>query len=68
MSRALTVAGYAVLALSAVGLEIAARRWRRVATLGAAVSAAVRQQAVRVAILSGWLWLGWHLFVRVSWR
>lgn len=68
MSRVLTLAGYALLATSAVGLELAARRGGRVATFGAALSSAVRWPALRVAVLAGWLWLGWHLFVRVSWR
>ncbi len=68
MSRSLTLAGYVVLATGAVGLEGAARRWGRVATFRAALSAAVRRPSVRVAVLAAWLWLGWHLFVRVSWR
>ncbi|HEX6596296.1 MAG TPA: DUF6186 family protein [Acidimicrobiales bacterium] len=65
--KTVTMAGYAVVALWAVGLEIAARRSGRVATLGAALCSALRWRPVRGAILAGWLWLGWHVFVRASW-
>lgn len=68
MSRSLTLAGYVVLAVAAAGLELAARRRTRTATLSAALSAALRARAVRMAVVAGWLWLGWHVFVRVSWH
>ena len=68
MTRAVTLAGYAVIALTAIGLEVAARRSTTRATFGDAVTAALRRPAIRLAVLAGWLWLGWHLFVRVDWR
>ena len=68
MTRLVTLVGYGVLALCAVGLEAAARRSRRRATFGQALDAVLRRWPVRLALLAGWLWLGWHLFVRVDWR
>lgn len=68
MTRVVTLAGYAVLALCAVGLELSARRSGHRATLGQALDALLRRWPCRLALLAGWLWLGWHLFVRVHWR
>jgi hypothetical protein len=67
MSRIVTLAGFAVLAIVAMGLEIAARRGRGV-TFGVAVRRLVRPGWVRLLVLAGWLWLGWHVFVRVDWQ
>ena len=68
MSRAVTLAGYAVLTVVALALEMLARGRGRVATFGTVLADATRTPLVRIAVLAGWLWLGWHLFVRVSWR
>jgi hypothetical protein len=67
MSRSVTLIGYAVLALSAAGLEVAARH-RGSATFVDALTIVLRSRATRLALLAGWLWLGWHLFVRVDWQ
>jgi hypothetical protein len=67
MTRALTLAGYAVLVLAALGLELAARARGR-ATFGDVVALALRRRPVRLVVLAAWLWLGWHLFVRVDWQ
>jgi hypothetical protein len=67
MSRSVTLLGYAVLLLSAGGLEVAARR-RGSATFSDALAVVLRSRAARVALLAAWLWLGWHLFVRVDWQ
>jgi Family of unknown function (DUF6186) len=67
MSRSVTLLGYAVLVAAAGGLEVAARR-RGSATLGDALTIVLRSRAARVAVLAAWLWLGWHLLVRVDWR
>lgn len=67
MTRTLTLLAYAALAATAVGLEIAARRRRIYATFGEALSVALHRRPVRLLVLAGWLWLGWHLFVRVDW-
>lgn len=68
MTRTATLLGYAVVAASAVLLEVVARRSGRLATFPAALSLALRRWPFRVAAQVAWLWLGWHLFVRVDWR
>ena len=68
MSRTLTLVGYAVIAICAVVVEVAARRWGRFSTLPEAISVAFRRWQFRLVLQAGWLWLGWHLFVRVEWR
>ena len=67
-SRAITLAGYAVLAIVALGLEARARRSRGLATFGDVVAQALRRWPCRVLLQAGWLWLGWHLFVRAHWQ
>ena len=39
-----------------------------VAVVTAAVSAVLRHRPARLVLLACWLWLGWHVFVRVHWR
>jgi hypothetical protein len=64
-ARAVILAGWVVLAVTAAAVELRARaRPSRLVTLGAAVALAFRIRFVRFAVLAGWLWLGWHLFVR----
>jgi hypothetical protein len=64
MTRVTTVAGFAVLAVAIVGTQVAALRGADVATAGAVVRALTRRRLLRWLLLAGWLWLGWHLFVR----
>ena len=66
MTRLATLLGYAVIAVCAVGLEIAARRSERIPTFADALSVALRRWPSRIVVQAGWLWLGWHLFVRVD--
>ncbi len=68
MSRVVTLVGYAVIAAAALVLEVAARRSKGVATFGEMLSIGLRRWPLRLVLLVGWLWLGWHLFVRVEWR
>ncbi len=68
MTRVVTLLGYAVIAASAVGLEFAARRTGHVTTFGDLLSLTLRRWPLRLVLLAGWLWLGWHLFVRVDGR
>ncbi|MEO7837215.1 MAG: DUF6186 family protein [Acidimicrobiales bacterium] len=68
MTRLVTLLGYAIIAACALGLEVGARRLGRFATFGNALSVAVRRWPFRVVLQASWLWLGWHLFVRVEWR
>jgi hypothetical protein len=65
MTRAGVLAGFAVLGAAAVVLEALARLGKgRVPTSGAIVDSVVRHPAIRSGLLGGWLWIGWHLFVR----
>lgn len=64
MSRAVTLAGYAVIAAAMVACQVAALAGRRRATLGDAVAAATARPAGRLVVLAAWLWVGWHVFVR----
>jgi hypothetical protein len=68
MSRIVTLVGYAIVAVCAIGLEVDARRAGRFSTFPEALSVSLRRWQVRVVLQAGWLWLGWHLFVRVEWR
>ena len=65
MTRAATLAGYAVLVAMLIACETVARRTGRVATLERVISALAAWRAVRFLMLAGWLWVGWHVFVRV---
>jgi hypothetical protein len=67
MTRAVTLAGYAVLVIAAISLELTARGRGR-ATFGDVVALSLRRRPVRLTLLAAWLWLGWHLFVRVDWQ
>jgi len=64
VSRTLTLWGYAVLAVAAVGLQAAGLLRRRTATFGQAVKRLKSMTAARPLLLAGWLWLGWHTFIR----
>ena len=64
MSRTTTLVGYAVAAAALVGCQAAALVTGRIPTLGRAVSGLARRRAGRWLLLAGWLWIGWHLFVR----
>ena len=65
MSRIVILSGFAVLIAAAGVLELRARLGSREhATLADVIDAAVRHPAGRSAALLGWLWTGWHLFVR----
>ena len=67
-ARTLILVGYVVVAASALILEAVARRGGPVASFGATLGMVLRHRVVRILVLAGWLWLGWHLFVRVEWR
>ena len=64
MTRVVTVAGFVVLAIAVAGVQVAALRGADVATLGTVVRALTRRKPARWLLIAGWLWLGWHLFVR----
>ena len=62
-ARVVTLAGYALLALSLAAWEIISVR-RRSMTLGRLVRWLTGCRATRWALFSGWAWLGWHFLVR----
>jgi hypothetical protein len=64
VSRTVTLAGYALLATTGLAYELAGRVGRRTPTLAQAVLVLTRRPVGRTVALAGWLWLGWHLFVR----
>jgi hypothetical protein len=65
MTRGLTIAGYLLVVLAIVGLEIGARRDDgRQAGIGDVFGVLSTRRAGRVAVIIGWWWLGWHFFVR----
>ena len=66
MSRAATIWGYAVLALAVVAYQVAGLVLGRTATLGQALRRLAGVPAGRFVLLAGWLWAGWHTFVRWS--
>ena len=57
-------AGFAVLLVTALALEVAARRGAGPATAADAVGAAMRTTPGRVAVLLAWVWLGVHFLAR----
>ncbi|MCL2516373.1 MAG: DUF6186 family protein [Microbacteriaceae bacterium] len=62
--RELTIAGYLLCGLAAVGLVVVGRLWpRRIAPLGRALDRVFASRAARVVIVVFWFWLGWHFFV-----
>jgi hypothetical protein len=66
MSRAATLWGYALVTVAAVAYQVAGLVLRRTATLGQALRHLSRIPTGRYMLLAGWLWVGWHTFVRWS--
>jgi hypothetical protein len=65
-SRTLTFAGYAAILSLIVLWTVMTARHERWMTLPAAVTALMRRRGVRILVMLGWVWLGWHLFARGS--
>jgi Family of unknown function (DUF6186) len=64
-TRVMTIIGFACVIIALFALEVIGRRpTTRVPTLGEWLGYLMRPRAGRVAILLGWLWLGWHYFAR----
>jgi len=63
-SRAATFLVWSSLAASLVIVQVVAVTTRRIPTLGDLIRTTVQRRAVRIICLAGWLWLGWHFFVR----
>jgi hypothetical protein len=64
-SHDVTVAGYLLVALAAVGLESAAGRGARgIASIRQIVGRVTLTRSGRLGALAAWAWLGMHLFAR----
>jgi hypothetical protein len=68
VSRPLTLVGYAALVVAIVAYQLVGLLGRRTPTLGEALEPLRRSLAGRIVLAGAWLWLGWHLFVRGTWR
>ncbi len=64
MSRPITLAGYCVAAAALLGCQLASLVSSRIPSIGHVASLIASRQAGRWLLLGGWLWIGWHLFVR----
>jgi hypothetical protein len=63
--RAATFAGYIVIVVAMIVYELFARARQR-ATFADAVTAITSTRVGKGLLVLGWLWLGWHLFVRTG--
>lgn len=68
MTPVITVSGYVLVVVIAIGLELTARRTRRVVTFAEMLAVALRRPSMRLLLQAGWFWIGWHVFVRADWR
>ena len=64
MSRTTTLAGYCLLAAALLGCQMASLVSLRMASIGQMASLIASRRVGRWLLLAGWLWVGWHLFVR----
>ncbi len=61
LTRAVTIAGYVAVVLTALVVDVLARRGaNELVPLGETVAAAMGGRTIRVAMLATWWWLGWH--------
>jgi hypothetical protein len=64
-ARAMIIAAYAALTLSAVALYLAGRARRYgLVPIGAVIDAVRRSLVGRILVALGWAWLGWHFLAR----
>jgi Family of unknown function (DUF6186) len=64
-THAITITGFAAIAVSLIVLELAAHRTNsRVPTAGQVLGFLMQTRITRVLILLLWGWLGWHFFAR----
>jgi hypothetical protein len=62
----LTFAGFAVIVGAAVAWTAVTAIRRGLPTIGDASAELTRARLVRMIVVIGWAWIGWHLFVRTS--
>jgi hypothetical protein len=64
-SHEITIAGYVVVLVSIVALQVLATRTRApVPALGELLTRAMRTRTGRVGVLVAWAWVGLHFFAR----
>ncbi len=64
MTRIITILGYLLDGLAAVGLVIVAKlKSDKVASFGELLDPVMASRAARVTIVLFWWWLGWHFLV-----
>ena len=64
MTRIITILGYLLDGLAAVGLVIVAKlKSDKVASFGELLDSVMASRAARVTIVLFWWWLGWHFLV-----
>ena len=64
-SHDLTVAGYVLIVLAGVCLQLlGAREGSAILPLGAVLDRAMRTRSGRVGVIAGWAWIGIHFFAR----
>ena len=64
-TRAITIAGFAIVIVAMFAFEFFARRpGSRIPTVGQWLGYLMRPRIGRVLVLLGWWWLGWHYFAR----
>ena len=64
MNRTATLVGYCVIAGGVLCCQLASFVSSRMPTIGQLASLIASRRAGRWLLLAGWLWVGWHLFVR----
>ena len=64
-SRAITIAGFVVIALALFAVHVAGRRpGSRIPSLSDLCAFTMRDRWGRVGVLFLWWWLGWHFLAR----
>lgn len=65
-SRTITFAGFAVILVSIILVAVIAAHRAHWMSLPDAFGTLKRNRVVRILVVVGWVWLGWHLFARGS--
>jgi hypothetical protein len=64
-SRDLTIAGYMLLVMFGLGLQIRSYSPNsKIPSLGTVSSRVMRTKTGRIGVMAGWAWLGLHFFAR----